>query len=273
VSGIASDTEEDGFDKTHLGELCNALLVARSVGSLKEYSCPCGHTRMKRGNVYRHMVGTVPGAPCKAIKQLLSKPRDDAAEGELRLALEDHRKLLSAAYAKIAALEADNRELKKRKPNITNNITNNITVNITPFQRVESDGDVERIRNFNMPSAEELAKILHGRNVASRLHQIVPEWIMLKYFDATPLNVCVTDNGKKRKLRVVQEGLDKACKWTNAPESTLCDLLEEGIDDFELMADTDPQLDVWDDWRRRSITGRRRCWWRVDHHVRQEAFA
>ena len=193
------------------------------------FACPCGFKSHIKFTVERHL------KTCKTVKAA-SMEVDEAALLDLKQSLAAKELLLSAANARVDALESEvgrltkeNRELKKRKSGSVTNITNNITVNLPPFHVFSSSlGKGTISTDYSLPD-KSLVKSLLLRDPASA----VPKYIEAKYF-ATQTPSIVLPNVKKPELRVVEKGRDGESRWVTVDkDETIESMIDRGFEELE----------------------------------------
>ena len=172
---------------------------------------------------------------CKTMKAA-SMEVDGAAMEELKEALVAKDLLLSAANARVDALEAEvnatkteMRDLKKRKSeSVTNlNITNNITVNLPPFH------DWSYLQRKGMYSLSyALPDKALVRELLKNPPSAVPGYITAKYF-ATDTPSIVLPNVKKPELRVVEKGNNGEIRWVTVGKDKIIEtMVEKGMEEL-----------------------------------------
>ena len=193
------------------------------------FACPCGFKSPIKFTVERHL------KTCKTVKAA-SMEVDEAALVDLRQSLAAKELLLSAANARVDALESEvgrltkeNRELKKRKSGSVTNITNNITVNLPPFHVFSSSlGKGTISTDYSLPD-KALVQSLLLRDPASA----VPKYIEAKYF-ATQTPSIVLPNVNKPELRVVEKGRDGESRWVTVDkDETIESMIDRGFEELE----------------------------------------
>ena len=192
------------------------------------FACPCGFKSPIKFTVERHL------KTCKTLRAA-SMEVDEAALVDLKQSLAAKELLLSAANARVDALESEvdrltkeNRELKKRKSGSVTNITNHITVNLPAFHIFSSGlGKGMISRDYSLPDRALVQSLL--RDPASA----IPKYIEAKYF-ATQTPSIVLPNVKKPELRVVEKGRDGERRWVTVDKGeTIESMIDRGFEELE----------------------------------------